>query len=68
MTTVNNLLFFVRKSGEQLPEKFENEPKDTLTTTFQKELEEPVTSATTLSIKEEKGSNASPVEILGKQR
>jgi hypothetical protein len=68
MTTTQKLLYFVRKSGEQLPEKFENEPKDTLTTTFQKELEAPVTSASTLSIKEETGTNASPVEILGKQR
>jgi hypothetical protein len=68
MTTVQKLLYFVRKSGEQLPEKFEGEPKDTLTTTFQKELEAPVTSASTLSIKEETGSNASALEVLGKQR
>lgn len=68
MTTTQKLLYFVRKGGEQLPEKFENEPKDTLTTTFQKELETPVTSASTLTIKEETGTNAAPVEILGKQR
>jgi hypothetical protein len=66
MTSVLNFLYYVRKNGEQLPQKFQEGPTDTLTTTFQNGFE--TTSApTSLNIKEYIGSNATPLEIKAKE-
>jgi alpha-tubulin suppressor-like RCC1 family protein len=69
MTTTSNLLYFARKSGEQIPEYFQGAPKDTLMTSFTSGLpaEESLGSgASSLNIKEYKGSNAAPLEIKAK--
>jgi hypothetical protein len=65
MTTTMNLLYYVRKSGEQVPERFESGLRDTLTTTFQSGLES-TSAPSTLNIKQETGSNAAPLEIKAK--
>ena len=66
MTSESNLVYAVRKSAQQIPEKFQGEPKDTLSTTFMKGLES-ATAPSTLAVKAESGSNAVPLEIKAKE-
>jgi alpha-tubulin suppressor-like RCC1 family protein len=68
MTTTSNLLYLARSNGEQKPESFQGSPPDTLFTTFTSGLEEAVTGsgASSLNVKEYKGSNAAPLEIKAK--
>ena len=63
MTTVQNLLIYATKAGEQRPEAFEGGPKDTLTTSFTSGLETLSSGASSLNIKSETGHNAAPLEI-----
>jgi hypothetical protein len=66
MSTPLNFTFRVRTNGEQLPQSFQGEPKDTLSTTFTNGVES-TTAATTLAVKEYLGSNAVPLEIKAKE-
>jgi hypothetical protein len=61
-----NFRYFARLSGEQLPEKFQGQPKDTLTTTFMSGLES-TSAPTSLTIKEYTGTNSIPLEIKAKE-
>jgi alpha-tubulin suppressor-like RCC1 family protein len=65
MTTTMKLLYYAKKTGEQVPERFESGLTETLTTTFQSGLES-TSAPSTLNIKEETGSNAAPLEIKAK--
>jgi hypothetical protein len=65
MTTESNLVYFARRTGEQVPEHFEGGPKDTLATTFMSGIES-TTAPSTLTIKSETGHNANPLEIKAK--
>jgi hypothetical protein len=67
MTTVQNLLIYATKAGEQRPEAFEGGLKDTLTTTFTSGLETLSSGASSLNIKSETGQNAAPLEIKAKE-
>jgi alpha-tubulin suppressor-like RCC1 family protein len=69
MTTESKLLYSATKSGEQRPVAFQGAPPDTLTTRFTTGFPEETTvgsGASSLNIKEYKGSNAAPVEIKAK--
>jgi hypothetical protein len=67
MTTVSDLLFKVlKRTGAQVPEKFEGGPTDTLSTTFMSGVESS-TGASTLSMSEEVGANANALEIKAKE-
>jgi hypothetical protein len=66
MTTVSNLQFKVSRAGQQVPEKFEGGPTDTLKTTFMSGLESS-SGASTLSVTEETGTNTNPLEIKAKE-
>jgi hypothetical protein len=63
MTTVMNLAYLATKAGEQKVQQFEGGPMDTLSTTFTEGIETKGSGASSLSIKEEKGINAAPLEI-----
>jgi hypothetical protein len=65
MTTVNNLLFKT-KLGQQVPEKFEGGPTDTLSTTFMSGIESS-SGPSLLTIAEETGSNTNALEIKAKE-
>jgi hypothetical protein len=65
MTTESNLIYFARRSGEQVPEQFEGGLKDTLSTTFMSGIES-TTAASSLTIKSETGHYANPLEIKAK--
>jgi Regulator of chromosome condensation (RCC1) repeat len=66
MTTESKLLYSATKSGEQRPEAFQGSPKDTLITSFTSGTEAKGSGASSLNVKEYKGSNAAPVEIKAK--
>jgi len=66
MTTVQKLRYYATRSGEQVPEKFQEGLQDTLSTTFKTGLES-TTAPSTLNIKEEKGTNSQLVEIRAKE-
>ncbi|TMK25823.1 MAG: hypothetical protein E6G62_04050 [Actinobacteria bacterium] len=65
MTTVSNFIYKVTKTGKQAVEKFEGDPKDTLTTTFTSGIESS-SGASTLTIKSETGHYSTPLEIKAK--
>lgn len=66
MTTLNDLLFKVTRAGQQVPEKLEGGPTDTLSTTFMSGLESS-TGASTLKVIEETGTNTNALEIKAKE-
>jgi len=66
MTTESNLVYLATKAGEQKPESFQESAKDTLTTTFTSGVETLGSGASSLTIKEYKGTNANPLEIKAK--
>jgi hypothetical protein len=66
MTTEFNLLYLLAKSGAQVPEEFQEGPKDTLTTTFTSGLETLSSDPSALNVKGETGSNGAPLEIKAK--
>ena len=63
MTSEINPAFFVRKTGQQVPESFQGGPKDTLSTTYTKGVENLGTFDSTLNVLEGKGTNSTPMEI-----
>jgi hypothetical protein len=65
MTTTSNLVFRATRAGQQVPQSFEGMPSDTLSTTFMSGLES-TSGPSTLSILEETGANANPLEIKAK--
>jgi len=67
MKQVNKLIFHVTVKGTQDPEKFQEEPKDTLFTTFTNGLES-TTVPSTLGIKEYAGKYSVPLEIKAAER
>ena len=66
MTTESKLLYSATKAGEQRPEAFQESAKDTLITSFTAGTEAKGSAASSLNIKEYKGSNAAPLEIKAK--
>jgi hypothetical protein len=66
MTTESNLVYLVRKSGQQIPENFQGEPKDTLSTTFTNGITS-TTAPSALALLTESGKNAVPLEIKAKE-
>jgi hypothetical protein len=66
MTTESKLLYSATKSGEQRPEAFQGSAKDTLMTSFTSGTEAKGSGASSLNVKEYKGSNAAPLEIKAK--
>lgn len=60
------ILYRTRVTGEQLPESFQGQPNDTLTTKFTTGIET-VFAPTTLKIKKETGTSAVPLEIKAKE-
>jgi hypothetical protein len=66
MSTTSSVLFTTTSSGKQLPEKFQGEPNDTLTTTFMSGLESS-SGASTLKILGETAKNSVPLEIKAKE-
>jgi hypothetical protein len=63
MTTTMNVAYLATKLGEQKVQNFQEGPTDTLTTTFTEGLTTLGAGASSLNIKEEKGTNAAPLEI-----
>jgi hypothetical protein len=63
MAATMNLAYLATKAGVQRVQQFEGGPIDTLSTTFFEGLETKGSGASSLNIKEEKGSNAAPLEI-----
>ena len=63
MTTETNLVIFARRTGQQIPEKFQGGPNDTLSTSFMKGLETTGPFASNLNIASETGTNSVPVEV-----
>jgi alpha-tubulin suppressor-like RCC1 family protein len=66
MTTESNSVFYATKAGQQVPEKFEGGVKDTLIASFTAGIESKGSAPSTLTIKEEKGKYAAPLEIKAK--
>src|SRR5207247_7504317 len=66
MSTVYKVLYFARKTGQQVPENFESAPTDTLTTKFTEGINTVGEGASSLNIKEPTGSSTNPLETKAK--
>ncbi len=69
MSEATDVAFLVKKTtGLQVPESFQEGPKDTLSTTYANGLETSGPFASTLNIVAETGSNSTPIEIKGLEK